>query len=59
MNILCKKCNHKFSPLFNSYVYNGSERIIHGNESILNGSKYKTIKKFYSYICPYCSTDCN
>lgn len=56
MKLLCKKCNRKFTPLFNNHVYNGSESIIHGYESIFNGSEYKNIEKVYNYKCPYCDT---
>ena len=56
MKALCKKCNRKFTPLFNNHIYNGSESIIHGDESIFNGTEYKKLKKIYSYKCPYCNT---
>ena len=56
MKALCKKCNRKLTPLFDNHLYNGSESIIHGNESVFNGSEYKNKKKIYNYKCPYCGT---
>ena len=47
MKVLCKKCNRKFTPLFDNHIYNGSESIIRGNESIFNGTEnIKTLKRF-------------
>lgn len=56
MKALCKKCNLKFTPLFNNHICDGSESIVHGNESIFNGIEHKNLKKICNYKCPYCDT---
>lgn len=56
MKCLCVKCNRKFTPIFRNHIYNGSEGIIHGNESIRNGLEcIDYSKKINNYKCPYCN----
>ena len=57
LETICKKCGRKMNPIFNNHIFNGSEAILHGGESIKNGSEQRLGSNaivIKNYKCPYC-----
>ena len=59
MKTICTTCGRKITPIFSNHIYNDSESILRGNETIRNGSENTLTghkKYIYKYACLFCGT---